>query len=53
MTAKGMKFPVAPKKQEYGGFLAQFQDSEGVSVSVSGKWDGGAAQHNQGGTASV
>jgi predicted enzyme related to lactoylglutathione lyase len=37
MTAKGVKFPMAPKKQEYGSLLAQFQDSEGASVSVSGK----------------
>jgi lactoylglutathione lyase len=37
MTAKGVKFPLAPAKQEYGGLLAQFQDSEGATVSVSGK----------------
>jgi predicted enzyme related to lactoylglutathione lyase len=37
MMAKGVKFPVAPKKQAYGSLLAQFQDSEGASVSVSGK----------------
>ena len=37
MTAKGVHFAVAPKKQDYGGLLAQFQDSEGASVSVSGK----------------
>jgi len=36
MTAKGVTFPLAPKKQEYGGLLAQFQDCEGVSVTVSG-----------------
>jgi lactoylglutathione lyase len=37
MTAKGVRFPVAPKKQEFGELLAQFVDSEGASVSVSGK----------------
>lgn len=36
MVAKGVKFPLAPKKQDYGGLLAQFQDSEGASVTVSG-----------------
>jgi lactoylglutathione lyase len=37
MTAKGVTFPFAPKKQEYGELLAQFVDCEGASVSVSGK----------------
>ena len=37
MRAKGVKFPMAPRKQEYGGILAQFEDSEGASVTVSGK----------------
>jgi lactoylglutathione lyase len=37
MTTRGVTFPVAPTKQEYGGMLAQFQDTEGASVSVSGK----------------
>ena len=37
MTAKGVKFPMGPKEQEYGGMLAQFEDSEGASVSVGGK----------------
>lgn len=35
MTAKGVSFPMAPKKQEYGSLPAQFRDSEGASVSVS------------------
>lgn len=35
MTAKGVRFPLAPTKQDYGGTLAQFEDSEGVGVSVS------------------
>jgi lactoylglutathione lyase len=37
MVTKGVRFVMAPKEQEYGGLLAQFEDSEGVSVSVSGK----------------
>lgn len=37
MTAKGVRFPMPPKRQEYGGLLAQFQDSEDGSVSVSGQ----------------
>ena len=37
MTAKGVRFPIAPKKQEYGGVLARFEDSEGASVTVNGK----------------
>jgi lactoylglutathione lyase len=37
MTANGVKFPATPKKQEHGAILAQFEDSEGASVSVSGK----------------
>jgi lactoylglutathione lyase len=36
MTAKGVKFPIAPTKQDYGSPLAQFQDTEGACVSVSG-----------------
>jgi predicted enzyme related to lactoylglutathione lyase len=35
MRAKGVKFPMAPKKQDFGGMLAQFEDSEGAFVSVS------------------
>jgi lactoylglutathione lyase len=37
MTANGVKFPAAPKKQEHGAILAQFEDLEGASISVSGK----------------
>jgi hypothetical protein len=37
MMANGVTFLVAPKTQEYGGILAQFEDSEGAFVSVSGK----------------
>ena len=32
---KAVTFPTAPKKREYGGVLAQLQDSEGASVTVS------------------
>lgn len=35
MTTKGVQFPVPTTKQEYGGMLAQFVDSEGSHVSVS------------------
>ena len=37
MSGNGVKFLAPPKRQEYGGMLAQFEDSEGASVSVSGK----------------
>jgi len=37
MRAKGVKFPMPPKMQDFGGMLAQFEDSEGAYVSVSGK----------------
>ena len=36
MRATGVKFPMPPKKQDFGGMLAQFEDSEGAHVSVSG-----------------
>ncbi len=36
MRAKGVKFPMPPKKQDFGGMLAQFEDSEGAHVSVGG-----------------
>jgi predicted enzyme related to lactoylglutathione lyase len=36
MRAKGVKFPMAPKMQDFGGMLAQFEDPEGAHVSVSG-----------------
>jgi len=36
MVAKGVKFPLAPTKQDFGGVLAQFQDPDGASVTVSG-----------------
>jgi lactoylglutathione lyase len=36
MTVKGVQFPMAPAKQDFGGMLAQFIDSEGAHISVSG-----------------
>ncbi len=36
LTAKGVHFPLAPKPQDYGGLLAQFEDPDGAAVSVSG-----------------
>jgi lactoylglutathione lyase len=34
MSAKGMLFSMPPKKQDLGGVLAQFVDSEGAHCSV-------------------
>jgi predicted enzyme related to lactoylglutathione lyase len=34
MTAKGVLFSMPPKKQYFGGLLAQFVDSEGAHCSV-------------------
>lgn len=36
MAGKGVRFPLAPTKQDFGGMLAQFVDTEGASISVSG-----------------
>lgn len=36
MRAKGVKFSMAPTKQDFGGTLAKFEDSEGAGVSVGG-----------------
>ena len=36
MTAKGVEFPMAPTRQDFGGMLAQFVDTEGAHISVSG-----------------
>jgi lactoylglutathione lyase len=36
MQAKGVGFLMAPAKQDFGGMLAQFVDSEGAHVTVSG-----------------
>jgi uncharacterized glyoxalase superfamily protein PhnB len=34
MSAKGVLFSMPPKKQDFGGVLAQFVDSEGAYCSV-------------------
>ena len=34
MNAKGVLFTMPPKKQDFGGVLAQFVDSEGAQCSV-------------------
>jgi predicted enzyme related to lactoylglutathione lyase len=34
MSAKGVQFTMPPKKQDFGGVLAQFVDSEGAHCSV-------------------
>jgi predicted enzyme related to lactoylglutathione lyase len=36
MTSKGVAFSMPPTKQDFGGELARFVDSEGSHVSVSG-----------------
>ena len=35
MSRKGVHFPMPPQRQDFGGVLAQFVDSEGAHVSVS------------------
>jgi|SRR5271165_740729 len=35
MTARGVQFNIPPTKQDFGGMLAQFVDSEGGSCSVA------------------
>jgi lactoylglutathione lyase len=35
MTAKGVQFSLLPTKQDFGGILAQFLDSEGRPCSVA------------------
>ena len=37
MGAKGVQFSMPPTKQDYGGLLAQFVDSEGGHCSVAGQ----------------
>jgi lactoylglutathione lyase len=37
MSAKGVNFSMAPTKQDFGGVLAQFVDSEGGHCSVAGE----------------
>jgi predicted enzyme related to lactoylglutathione lyase len=35
MSANGVVFSMPPTKQDFGGLLAQFVDSEGGHISVS------------------
>jgi predicted enzyme related to lactoylglutathione lyase len=35
-SQEGMRFTMPPTKQDFGGVLAQFEDSEGGRCSVSG-----------------
>jgi lactoylglutathione lyase len=37
MSARGVRFLMPPKPQDFGGVLAQLEDSEGAHVSVAGK----------------
>ena len=37
MSAKGVLFSIPPKKQDFGGLLAQFVDSEDAHCSVAAK----------------
>jgi uncharacterized glyoxalase superfamily protein PhnB len=37
ISAKGVLFSIPPKKQDFGGLLAQFVDSEGAHCSVAPK----------------
>jgi lactoylglutathione lyase len=37
MKAKGVQFSMPPTRQDYGGILAQFTDSEGAHCSVGGQ----------------
>ena len=37
MKGKGVQFSMPPTKQDFGGLLAQFVDSEGAHCSVSGQ----------------
>ena len=36
MASKGVQFLMPPQKQDFGGLLAQFMDSEGAHISLSG-----------------
>ena len=35
-SANGVRFPMPPTKQDFGGMLARFEDSEGALSSVGG-----------------
>lgn len=45
MTAKGVRFSMPPTKQDFGGILAQFVDSEGRRCSVAEQTSTAANQH--------
>jgi lactoylglutathione lyase len=45
MSAKGVQFSMPPTKQDYGGALAQFLDSEGAHCSVAEETSAGANQY--------
>lgn len=34
LSAKGVEFPMPPRKQDFGGLLAQLRDSEGGKISL-------------------
>ena len=36
MSGKGVQFAMPPTQQDFGGVLAEFLDSEGAQISVSG-----------------
>jgi lactoylglutathione lyase len=44
MTAKGVQFTMPPTKQDFGGILAQFEDSEGRRCSVAEQTSSSASQ---------
>ena len=45
MSAKGVQFSMPPTKQDFGGILAQFVDSEGHRCSVAEQTSSAANQH--------
>ena len=45
MTAKGVQFSMPPTKQDFGGILAQFIDSEGRRCSVAEQTANAANQY--------
>lgn len=45
MTAKGVQFSMPPTKQDFGGVLAQFVDSEGRRCSVAEQTSNAANQY--------
>jgi predicted enzyme related to lactoylglutathione lyase len=45
MSARGVQFSMPPTKQDFGGTLAQFLDSEGGPCSVAEEASNSANQH--------